>query len=238
MLREAILKRAVVGEGDPDFRWRGTDVSRLENLSDIVFAFALSLIVASTNAPRTFSELAMLWRDVVAFGLCFLIFLVIWNEHYLFSRRYGLSDSRTTVLTALLLFLVLVIVYPLRFIATFLVALATGALPDTRAIAAVMTLDQAATANMIYAGLYACVFTVFVAMNRHALRQADALEFDDVERRLTRKRVGQHQVHVAVAAFVILLAAVLPKQLAPLSGAAFVLIGPGIWLVERRIDRT
>ena len=55
MDREKILPRALCGE--PFFRWRGGAVSRIENLSDVVFAFALTLIVVSLEVPRNVGEL-------------------------------------------------------------------------------------------------------------------------------------------------------------------------------------
>jgi hypothetical protein len=42
---------------DHGFRWRGGDISRLEGLSDAVFAFAVTLLVVSLEVPETFDEL-------------------------------------------------------------------------------------------------------------------------------------------------------------------------------------
>ena len=42
---------------DPHFEWRGQSVTRLENLSDIVFALALGMLLLTGAPPATFDEL-------------------------------------------------------------------------------------------------------------------------------------------------------------------------------------
>src|SRR5678815_5860766 len=100
----------------PGFRLRGREVSRLESFSDAVFGFALTLLVVSLDVPRTFSDLLNTMRGFPAFAICFILLAVIWNSHYKFSRRYGLDDGTTRFLTCVLLFIVLVYVYPLKFL--------------------------------------------------------------------------------------------------------------------------
>lgn len=40
--------------------------------------------------------------NVPAFAVCFVILILIWNYHYLFSRRFGLEDGMRRVNTFLL----------------------------------------------------------------------------------------------------------------------------------------
>ena len=92
---------------DHGFRWRGGDISRLEGLSDAVFAFAVTLLVVSLEVPETFDELLHVLRGFFAFAVCFAILFWVWFDHYRFFRRYGLADGYTTTLTGVLLFIVL-----------------------------------------------------------------------------------------------------------------------------------
>ena len=114
MLREARLKysRDVVD----GFRMRGQDVTRLESFSDAVFGFALTLLVVSLEVPKSFADLIDAMRGFPAFAVCFAMLAMVWNSHYKFSRRYGLDDGTTRFLTCVLLFIVLVYVYPLKFL--------------------------------------------------------------------------------------------------------------------------
>jgi uncharacterized membrane protein len=50
------------------FRWRTRESSRIEELSDAVFGFALTLLVVSLEVPRTFGELLDSMRGFAAFG--------------------------------------------------------------------------------------------------------------------------------------------------------------------------
>ena len=84
---------------EPGFRWRGSEVARLEGLSDAVFAFAVTLLVVSLEVPRTFDDLLGVMSGFPAFGACFTLLFMIWHKHYVYFRRYGLQDTWTTTLT-------------------------------------------------------------------------------------------------------------------------------------------
>jgi hypothetical protein len=101
-----------------EFRWRSSEVSRLEELSDAVIGFALTLLVVSLEVPQTFDELLHTIRGFPAFGICFALLIVIWYEHYTFFRRYGLQDTATIVWNTIFLFLIVFYVYPLKFLFT------------------------------------------------------------------------------------------------------------------------
>ena len=65
-------------------------------------------------------------RGFPAFAVCFTLLIVIWREHYVFFRRYGLQDATTLWLNAALLFVMLFYVYPLKFVFTLVLAPLTG----------------------------------------------------------------------------------------------------------------
>src|ERR1700761_8383418 len=96
--------------------WRSHEPSRLETFSDAVFAFAVTLLMISLEVPHTFNELFEVFKGVLSFVACFAVLFMIWNSQNLFFRRYGINDSYTTFLNAALLFVVLIYVYPLKFL--------------------------------------------------------------------------------------------------------------------------
>src|SRR5580658_1192662 len=107
---------------EPYFRWRGGEITRLEAFCDVVFGFALTLLVVSLEVPRNYSEMMTAMRGFLPFAVCFAQLVMIWLAHYRFSRRYGLEDPYTVLLNVVLLFLVLFYVYPLKFVFTMLFA--------------------------------------------------------------------------------------------------------------------
>src|SRR5277367_543454 len=100
------------------FRPRATEVSRIEAFSDMVFGFAMTLVVVSLQVPRTYDELHAMLKGFIPFAFCFGILVRVWLRHYQFFRRFGLRDMTTIWINAALLFVVLYYVYPLKFLFT------------------------------------------------------------------------------------------------------------------------
>src|SRR6266571_6396477 len=124
MLRDKLIDRRI---GDSKkFRWRSHEISRTESLSDAVFGFAITLLVVSLEVPKTFGELMQTMRGFGAFAISFTLLFMVWFNQYKFFRRYGLQDNLTVCLNAILLFVVLFYVYPLKFLFSLLVSGFTG----------------------------------------------------------------------------------------------------------------
>ena len=163
--------------GEPHFRWRGGDVTRLEHFSDAVFAFAVTLLVVSLEVPKSFPELVAALRGFVAFGACFAMLVLVWLFHCHFFRRYGLHDGWATFLNSLLLFFVLFFVYPLKFLAS---AMFTGTEP--------INAHELRTTFIIYGSGYAAVFVTFGLMYLHAWSRRDDLNLNEIERLQAERR--------------------------------------------------
>src|SRR5713226_3322810 len=130
MIREKLIDKGI---GDnKKFRWRSHEISRTEGLSDAVFGFAITLLVVSLEVPRTFGELAAAMRGFGAFAISFMLLFMVWFNQYRFFRRYGLQDNLTVCLNAVLLFVVLFYVYPLKFLFSYLVNVLTGGHGEAR----------------------------------------------------------------------------------------------------------
>ena len=103
-----------------------SELSLLEAFSDAVFAFALTLLVVSLEVPRSYDELRQALHNFIAFAITFAALIWIWYQHYVFFHRYGLNDGVMVTLNAALLFVVLLYVYPLKFLCQYLVDHALG----------------------------------------------------------------------------------------------------------------
>src|SRR5437660_5265101 len=105
MIREKLIDKGI---GDnKKFRWRSHEISRIEGLSDAVFAFAVTLLIVSLEVPRTFAELRETLSGFLPFAISFAILIQIWYIQFTWFRRYALQDALTTALNAVLLFVVL-----------------------------------------------------------------------------------------------------------------------------------
>ncbi len=224
---------AASDQGERLFRWRGREVSRVENLSDIVFAMALTLIAAS-SVPSNFEELLGLWREICAMAFAFALLLILWRSHYVFFRRYDLEDARTSLINAVLLFLVMAFAYPLKFLALFIVDLLTLSVTGRfDEVSAILSADQARGLTAIYSAGYAAVFGVFALLYAHAASRADALGLTKAERILTRLEIQASLIHVVVALLAALIAA-LAGDAGVWAGMVYFVVGPLLGFIMNR----
>jgi len=217
------------------FRNRGREVSRVEAFSDVVFGFALTLIVVSLEVPATFTELMEIMRGFVAFAICFAILTWVWYVHHTFFRRYALTDEITIALNTVLLFVVLFYTYPLKF--TFsLVAkwLVTGRFARDAGGGELM---------VIYGVGFAGIFAVFLAMYAHAWRLRDELELNELERYDTKTNMIMYAAYIIIGTLSALMASIaVSNEYGPAikwSGLMYFLLGPvsaaiGWWRGTRR----
>lgn len=151
---------------------REHESTRIEAFTDAMFAFAATLLVVSLEVPRDFGELLKNLSGFVPFALSFSALYFIWVAHTNVFRRYALGDSYTIILNGILLFTVLFYVYPLKFMATAIVAM-FGGRSDI-----VLRADQVGTLFIIYGLGWAMVFLVIALLYRHAYKTRPQLGID------------------------------------------------------------
>jgi len=203
-------------------RWRGHEVSRLEGFSDTVFAFALTLLVVALEVPKNADELIRLMMEFPAFACCFALLIWIWWEHNTFFRRFGLQDAYTTALNAALLFVVLLYVYPLKFMFRALFAQFMPALEPVR-----MELYQFANIAAVYSSGFIAVFVLFALMHLHAYRSREKLGLTELQIFDARSAIGHHVVSIVVGMLSLIVALGAPLQFVWIAPTVFFLMGPG-----------
>ena len=214
------------------FRLRGREVTRLESFADAIFAFALTLLIVSLEAPKSFADLINTMRGFPAFAVCFLMLASIWNTHYKFSRRYGLDDGTTRLLTCVLLFIVLFYVYPLKFLFTLGI---NDMIFGRSAVAAQIKEGELSTLFSIYCFGFAGIYLAFTLLYLHAWRLRDALELSELEKLETRYIIYR----VLAVAIVGLIAALCGRMswFPSWGGLIFLLLIPilrGLRMIHRR----
>lgn len=226
MIREKLIDKGI---GDPTkFRWRSHEISRIEGLSDAVFAFAVTLLVVSLEVPKTFDELMEVMHGFGAFAICFALLIIVWFNQYKFFRRYGLQDTFTVLLNVVLLFVVLFYVYPLKFVFTFLISMFTGhraevRLPNGTMGTMVENAEQVGTLMLIFGVGYVAVFIVFVLLYWHAYRLRELLALNELEVFDTRTDMRESLLMVGIAAVSIMIAAFAGARHAGLAGMVYML---------------
>jgi uncharacterized membrane protein len=219
------------GVGRQDgFRWRGGEISRVEGFSDAVFAFAITLLVVSLEVPRTFHELAATMRGFLAFGVCFTLLIVLWHEHYVFFRRYGLQDTMTIWLNASLLFVMLFYVYPLKFVFNLVFSGLTGS-PSVVAAPGggtepVIEPSQVPTLFLVYGAGVIALYSLLALLYAHAYRKRRVLELTPVELFDTRASIVAHLLAAGVGLVSVAIALAVPTRLVGLAGYTYFLFGP------------
>jgi len=211
-----VLKDQEVGL-DPKFRYRGLNQTRIETFSDTAFALAITLLVLSSSVPETFTELKESMGSVLPFGICISLIAVIWYQHYVFFIRYGLQNARTVILNIILLFLILVYVYPLKYLARFLVAyystLFNGDWQSLQAEFGDLFIESGGNLSylMVMYGLgVVSIFFTLAAMYHHAYRQKEALALDEYEIFTTKASRLMNILQGSVAVLSVLIAGIAP----------------------------
>lgn len=220
-MRQTAIERGLGLEGG--FRTRGGEVSRVEGFSDAVFAFATTLLVVSLEVPRSFDDLMRTMQGFPAFGICFGLLLLIWYAHYTFFRRYGLEDGPTIVLNAVLLFLILFYVYPLKFMFGAMFESVFGIGPG---LAGAMTRAQGSALLVVYGAGFIAVFLTLTLLYYRAWRARDRLNLNALERYDTRTSLEHYSLYVLIGLLSVSIAAIGGAGASFWAGMTYFLLGP------------
>jgi uncharacterized membrane protein len=216
------ITHALVGRDG--FRLRGEEMSRIDGFSDVVFGFALTLIVASLEVPKTFDELHDVLLGFLPFSICFVFLMTVWLSHFRFFRRFGLHDLPTIVINAALLFTVLFYVYPLKFLFTLFTSQFYTVHSEHQPIThAYQFRELTVTYALGFSAIYLCLFL----LNWNGWRQRDALHLDELERLIVRGEMVDLAATACCGLVVAAIAMVIPPRAAMTACYLFGLIG--IW---------
>ena len=198
------------------FRPRGIEPSRIDAFSDVVFGFAVGLLVVSLEVPKTYGQLHAMLQGFVPFALSFWILILIWMRHYRFFRRFGLYDSVTIWINAVLLFVILFYVYPLKF----LVALALRGSHGE-----VLSSPVQVRELIVLYGVGVFFLNGLIALlNYQGWRQRYALQLTRHEQMLTRSYIADNCIIAGIGLLSCGIAWILPLAYAGNAGWTYLLI--------------
>jgi uncharacterized membrane protein len=196
------------------------DKSRVENLSDGVFAFAITVLVLTISRPTNYAQLAHQllerWPSYATFVISFLLIGIMWLNHHTILSYVKRVDHAFFYLNLILLMTVAFIPFPAE---VFGEALRTGTGERTAAVFfnAVITLDALA-----FSGLWL-----------HATRERRLLK-DDFPEKLRRSSTNLFVAGTGVSIIAIGIALFSPWASLAFDGAGvfFYALDP----ISKRID--
>jgi uncharacterized membrane protein len=197
---------------DEILRVRRHQPTRLEGFVDSALAFAVTLLVISIgHVPNSVPEVLQALRGLPTFAVCFLLIARLWSAHRYWSRHYDLEDATAVSLSLLLVFLVLIYVYPLRMLFSLAFYRMSGGWLAEHPVV-IHDTDELRAAYFVFGIGLAAIALVFALLFRHALKCGETIGLDAAERVITRMRIAAWSCTGAVALLSIVLAETLPFE--------------------------
>ncbi len=217
------------------FRYRGGENTRIEAFTDAAFAFAVTLLmIGGGHVPNSVGELMHALTGLPGYAASFALLCLFWYAHYTWYRHYGIEDGRSVVLSLLLVFLVLIYVYPLHMMFNAVISLGSDS-------ASSRSPRDWRKMYEIFGIAYASMSAVILLFYLYALRLRDELSLDAAEIAVTRSGVARWAVQAGIGAFSAVLAATLlpdtPSWLDALPGFAYWLIAVASIFRRRNLQR-
>jgi uncharacterized membrane protein len=197
------------------------NISRLEALSDGVFAFAATLMVVSLGLEESWLASESRVLELITFGVSFFVLIALWVLHYNYFRRASYVDYWIIAYNTVLLFVVLYYVFPLKsLINTWL-----GQEPITE--------EGLGTLFIWYSLGFVLIFLCFSLMYRRASKKARS-----VSRSLSLLFYSQHfAIFVGVAVLSMAVAAMGIGIRYGFPGFIYVILGPLCYLNSKRFEK-
>jgi hypothetical protein len=199
------------------FRLRGIAMTRLETFIDAAFAFAITmLVIAAQQIPDDIETLLAAFKNVPAFVASIVVLGIFWRGHWLWSRRYGLEDGVSILISWAMIVTILIYIYPLKAIfSSMWFSLGGGRVghvlgphseTEVRALFAVFALG------------FAAIALEMLLLNLRAWQLREPLRLNVRERAMTFREVTRWGVPVGVGIISLLLALCLPRTQIEWSG--------------------
>jgi len=200
-----------------DFRLRGLEMTRLETFCDAAFAFSVTLLVISGDGiPGSYEELVAALKGIPAFVASFAAVASFWWAHRLWSRRFGLEDGVTALLSLAMVAVMLIYIYPLRMIFGAFAHWASGGFfPAEYTLASSRDLLGIFA---VYGFGFATQAGMLALLHARALRVSDQLRLDAAERLRTRQEIARTGTLAMTGLASAVFALVMPPQIAIWAG--------------------
>jgi hypothetical protein len=153
---------------------------------------------------------------VPAFVASIAVLSIFWRGHWLWSRRFGLEDGMSILISWTMLVTILIFVYPLKLLFGGMFSYLTGHAVG-QSIAA-QTPGQARALFAVYALGITAIAVEVLLLNLRAWRLREALRLNEQEKAMTRGELFGWSVPATVGLVALVLALSLPIKYIEWSG--------------------
>jgi uncharacterized membrane protein len=199
------------------FRLRGIAMTRLETFIDAAFAFAITmLVIAAQQIPDDIETLLAAFKNVPAFVASIVVLGIFWRGHWLWSRRYGLEDGVSILISWAMIVTILIYIYPLKgLFSSMWFSLSSGRVghvlgphseTEVRALFAVFALG------------FTAIALEMVVLNLRAWQLREPLRLNAHEQAMTFHEVTGWSIPVGIGIVSLVLALSLPRAQIEWSG--------------------
>src|SRR6267143_6642508 len=194
------------------FRLRGMEMTRLETFIDAAFAFAISmLVIAAQQIPDNIQALLAAFKNVPTFICSIAVLGIYWRGHWLWSRRYGLEDGASILISWMMIVTILIFIYPLKAIfGAMWYLLSNGQVGQPFSLHT--TESQARTIFVVYALGLIAISAEILLLNLRAWQLREPLRLNARERLMTRGELSGWSIPVMVGIVSLIFALTLPIE--------------------------
>ena len=163
-----------------NFYLRGLETTRLDTFIDAAFAFATTMLVISIgDIPRNLNELVLAFKTIPSFMASFASVILIWLGHRKWSRRYGIENNFTILISLGLVFVLLIYIYPLRLVFSALFAwISGGFLPSEFSI---KTINELSMLFVVYGLGFAFISFLLGTLFLYAFKIKSIIHLDEID---------------------------------------------------------
>jgi uncharacterized membrane protein len=199
------------------FRLRGIEMTRLETFIDAAFAFAITMLVISAQQiPDDIKTLLAAFKNVPAFVTSVIVLGIFWRGHWLWSRRYGLEDGVSILISWAMIVTILIYMYPLKAIfSTMWFLLSDGRVGHTLGP---HSESQLRALFAVFAVGFCAIALEVILLYLRAWQLREALRLDAREESITLREVTGWSIPAGVGIISLVLALFLPREQIDWSG--------------------
>lgn len=190
---------------------RGDKVTRLEAFVDASFAFAVTLLVISGDQiPTSISMLTDALKQVPSYAASFAVIMQFWLNHADWSRRFGIEETYSDRLSLILVFVLLIFVYPLKMVFASLFSLLSANYLPTRFV--IDSWLQVPVLFQTFAIGFGAMALIMCLLFARAVKLGPHLDFSDAEIAYAKFKRLMWGAVVLFSVLSLILAALIPAK--------------------------